>query len=115
MRVLRWHSVHRDTVPIQESGRSAFELLSKLSWQPSQRQRAAVLVKLDLVAQQVRLEADRHPFGPDGDAPEFVGGLLVWKDARGRRFQAGYNDSIVVMMALCSIGVNKPNDGVSPI
>jgi hypothetical protein len=36
-------------------------LLGQLRWKAAQRQRSAFLVKLDLVAQQVGLEADRRP------------------------------------------------------
>ena len=52
------------------SGCRALELFSELRWQATQCQRAAFLVELDLVAQQVRFEADRHSLGPAGEAPE---------------------------------------------
>ena len=65
------------------SSSGALELLSQLSRQSAQRQRAAGCVELDLVAQQVRLEADRHALGPPSEAPEFVERLLVRRQAVG--------------------------------
>jgi hypothetical protein len=63
------------------AGRAALQLISKLRWQVADSQAAAVLVELNLGAEQVRLEADRQTLCSTGVAPELVQGALVRSEA----------------------------------